>query len=149
MDKCEAKLQLQDLVDEFSFDVYDEYREVELSVIGQPKWKTMFGKKDYDGVIERFRKVRRDSAALDPEKIPDIDPGMREAKDTLRAALRAFRDLCDAQIKFQTMMKNKASGQKVSMSDSKLAARDINDKTGEMQRRITDLNIMYADYLEP
>jgi len=144
-----GKSVLQENIDHFNFDIIDEYKRVTIDVQNDSRFGSIFKKKNYDATIRQFTKVKTDALMIDVENIPTEDEGGEEIRNRFEKVLYKFNALCDAQIYFQTLMKKKAQKDgKIKMSECKIAARKINEKTALLQDATSNLDVIYADYLE-
>lgn len=142
------KKQLIDLVEMFYVDVVEEFKEGELQIIADSKFKSLFKKKDYDGNIMRLRKCKRQALEIDVRAVnlPNEDEEAREIAKRFERCLAIFNNLCDSYIQLQTALKRKANKEELKFSEYKEVFQKVQTARNTLNRALYDLDMVYTDY---
>ena len=106
----EYKKQLIGRIESFYVDVVEEFKEAELQIMADSKFRSIFKKKDYDGNIAKLRSCKKGAQKIRTTdlQIPKKDKTAAEVVRTFEASIRKFNALCDAYISLQDALKKKA-----------------------------------------
>jgi len=138
------------VVDRFYVDCIEEFKEAELKIVNDSKFRTMFRKKDYKGNVELLRKCKKRSHSL---KFPtgDIPKNDEESKDLIRQTEKSilqFNRLCDSYILMQLALQKKADGEAMSFKEYKQIYNRSQEDRVEMNKELAELDLLYTDYIE-
>lgn len=146
----EYKKRIKDTIDRFYVDCVEEFKEAELRIANDSKFRTIFRKKDYKGNIEILRGCKKNTRNL---RFPmgDIPKDDQLTKDLVRqteVCIRQFNRLCDSYIQMQTALDSKSKGKDLPYGEYK----DIYYRTQEdnvaMNRELKELDLLYTDFLD-
>ncbi len=137
-------------VNQFYVECVEEFKEAELKIASDSKFRTIFRKKDYKGNIELLKGCKKRAQHL---KFPtgDIPKGDTDSKELIRlteGAIRQFNRLCDAYIQMQIALQKKAQGEGVSYAEYKDIYRRSQEESVAMNRQLQELDLVYTDYME-
>ena len=137
-------------IDRFYVECIEEFKEAELKIAADSKFRSMFRKKDYDSNIEILRTCKSRSRSI---RFPtgDIDKGDEESKELIRhteRCIRQFNRLCDTYIQLQLALKKKSEGGALSYKEYIHVYNETRENWTEMNNELKELDIMYTDYTE-
>ncbi len=137
-------------IDRFYVECVEEFKEAELKITADSKFRSMFRKKDYDSNIDLLRSCKSSSRSI---RFPtgDIDKGDEASKELIRQTehcIRQFNRLCDTYIQLQLALKKKSEGSKLSYKEYMKIYSETQDSRREMNRELKELDILYTDYTE-
>lgn len=140
--------QLIDMTEKFYIDVVEEFKEGELQIIADSKFKSMFKKKDYDGNISHLRKCKKEALAIDVTQIdfPADDEESREVARRLERCLVVFNSLCDSYIQLQMALKKKSNREELKFSVYKEIFQKVQTARNTLNSALHDLDMVYTDY---
>lgn len=134
-------------VEHFYIDIIEEFKEVELQIIRDSKFKNVFGKKDYSGNIKKLKMCKK--LALDIKtKDLDIDPEGKNVVSLFNRCLAAFNKLCDNYTQQQVFLEKKSNKEDVKYSRYKEISQKIQIDRQALNESLHDLDIVYIDYTE-
>lgn len=142
------KKKLIDKVEMFYIDVIEEFKEAELMIAADCKFRSIFKKKDYDGHIKTLRACKKQCLAIDVEEksIPRDDVESREVVRRLERCLVIFSNLCDAYIQLQMLLKKKSEKEPVKFSQYNDMFKKVNEIRASLNDALHELDIIYTDY---
>ena len=138
------------MVNKFSIESVEEFKEAELLIARDSKFKSIRKKKDYGGHIAMLRKVKSKALKLDPKsvQIPEDDVDATYMRKTFEKCLVAFSAVCDGYIQMQMALKDKSEGSNLSYGPYK----EINNKVKAARIKLNDtldeMNIIYANFTD-
>ena len=96
----EYKKQLIKKIESFYVDVVEEFKEAELQIMADSKFRSIFKKKDYDGNIAKLRSCKKGAQKIRTTdlQVPKADKTTAEVVRTFESCIRRFNALCDAYI---------------------------------------------------
>ena len=140
--------QLIDMTEKFYIDVVEEFKEGELQIIADSKFKNMFRKKDYDGNIRHLRSCKKEALSIDVRQIefPAEDEESKEVAGRLEKCIVVFNSLCDSYIQLQVALKKKANKEELKFSEYKEIFQKVQTARNTLNSALHDLDIVYTDY---
>ena len=144
----EYKKRLIDRVESFYVDVVDEFKEAEMQVIADSRFKSLFRKKDYDGNIQHLKKCKKLALSIDVDDL-DIPKNDRQTGDILKAFERClviFNNLCDSHISLQVALKGKSEGKKLDINAYKELFQKLQTARNSLNSALHELDILYTDF---
>ena len=146
----EYKKKIIDTINDFYVDCIDEFKEAELKIANDSKFRKIFKKKDYGSNIEVLRNCKKNTRSL---KFPtgDIPKGDNETKELLRqteSCIRQFNRVCDSYIQMQLALQKKADGGEMSYHDYRLVYSRSQEDRVALNSELKELDILYSDYIE-
>lgn len=146
----EYKKKVIDAVDKFYVECIEEFKEAELRIANDSKFRKIFGKKDYSGNIALLRECRKRAQSV---KFPtgDLPKGDSASKDLIRqteVSIRQFNRMCDSYIQMQDALQKKANGASVSYKDYRQVYNRSQEDRIAMNRELKELDLLYTDYIE-
>lgn len=144
----EYKKQLIGRIESFYVDVVEEFKEAELQIMADSKFRSIFKKKDYDGNISKLRSCKKDAQKIRTTdlQIPKKDKTAAEVVRIFEASIRKFNALCDAYISLQDALKKKAQKQPLKYSEYNEIFRTMKEKREALNEELHELDIIYTDY---
>lgn len=137
-------------IEYFYIDIVEEFRETEQQIMNDSQFRSIFRKKDYDGNAAHLKQCRNAAQNISIKGIA-IDDGDESAQEVARRftqAVTSFRNLCDAHIQLQMLLKRKAQKEKIGFLEYKESFDKMNRARQETNRTLRDLDIVYTDYTE-
>lgn len=144
------KQKIIESVNRFYFDCVEEFREAEVRIANDSKFRRIFKKKDYGANIDLLRRCKKKAQSV---KFPtgDIPSSDAESKDIVHQCnecIRLFNKLCDAYVQMQTALQQKAQGKDLSYKEYNEIYHRAQKAHAMANSAIRDLDILYADYTE-
>ena len=140
---------LRKMVDEFNFEILDDYKIVTQKIKEESGFLGMFKKKQYDKHIRKLTDLRKRAGRINVDSIEANDELMRDICFLLKRVIADFDKLAGAQLNMQSKLKAKAEGDKsIKMSDVSPYMKIINETTDKMNKDLRKLDIRWADFLE-
>lgn len=143
------KKQIIDKVESFYLDVVEEFKEAELQIIRDSKFKMIFKKKNYDGNIDHLKKCKKMALAIDVDDI-DIPADDRLARQVVKAfekCLVHFNNLCDTHTRLQIGLKKKADGtEDLKFSAYKELFQRVQTARNSLNSALHEMDIVYTDF---
>ena len=149
-EKMEYKKKIIKVVDRFYVECIEEFKEAELKIANDSKFRTLFRKKDYDGNTELLRtcKDRARSLKFPLSEIPKDDQASRELIRHTELCIRQFNRLCDSYIQMQLALKKKAEGGQMPYKEYKSIYGKSQEDNAAMNKELKELDLLYTDYIE-
>lgn len=146
----EYKKKIISVVDRFYVECVEEFKEAELQIASDSKFRSIFRKKNYDGNVQLLRecKSRARSLRFPTGDIPRDDNASKELIRQTEGCIRQFNRLCDAYIQMQLALQKKAEGAKLSYSEYKEVYARSQEERVNMNRQLQELDMLYTDYIE-
>lgn len=146
----EYKNKIIQTVNQFYVDCIDEFKEAELKIANDSKFRRIFKKKDYGSNIELLRLCKKRARAL---RFPtgDIPKGDDASKELIRqteVSIRQFSRVCDAYIQLQLSLQKKAEGGDVPYAEYRKVYSKSQEERIAMNQELKELDILYTDYIE-
>lgn len=144
----EYKKQLIDRVENFYIGAVEEFKELELFLMADSKFKNMFKKKDYDGNIGKIKACKRQILKISTSDI-DIPKDDEESERIVIAfenCILGLNNLCDSYIQLQEALKRKSEGSNLKYSEYKNIFNKVQDNRGKLNSALHELDIIYTDY---
>ncbi len=138
-------------VDRFYFDSLEEFREAEAKIANDSRFRRLFKRKDYKGNIELLRRCKKNANAVKfpTGAIPADDDESRDIVHQCQESIRRFNQLCDAHIRMQSALQDKADGKDdMPYKEYKQIYYHTQECNARMNEAIKELDILYADYAE-
>ena len=146
----EYKKKIIKTVDQFYVDCISEFKEAEMKIANDSKFRRIFKKKDYKGNVEMLRACKKKTRDL---RFPtgDIQKGDTESKELIKnteSCIRQFNKLCDSYILLQLALQKKAEGGEMSYKEYMNIYRKTQEDSVAMNEALKELDILYTDYIE-
>ena len=143
------KKQIIDKVESFYLDVVDEFKEAEMQIIKDSKFKMIFKKKNYDGNIEHLKKCKKMALNIDVDdiEIPADDRMARQVVKAFEKCLVHFNNLCDTHTRLQMGLKGKAENkEQLKFSDYKELFQKVQTARNSLNSALHEMDLVYTDY---
>lgn len=146
----EYKKRIIQVIDRFYVDCVEEFKEAELKIARDSKFRRIFRKKDYGSNIQILRDCRKRTGSL---RFPmgDIPKEDQQTRDLIRqaeGAIRQFSRLCDAYVQMQISLQKKSEGEDVSYKDYREVYNRSQEERIAMNEQLAELDLLYTDYIE-
>ena len=142
------KKQLIEKIESFYIDVIEEFKEAELRIMADSKFRSIFKKKDYDGHIDTLRAFKKQVLAIesDSRSIPEDDTEAHEVVRRFERCLVIFAKLCDDYVQMQLLLKKKSEKEPVKFSQYNDMFKKVNETRASLNDALHELDIVYTDY---
>lgn len=143
------KKQIIDKVESFYLDVVEEFKEAEMQIIKDSKFKMIFKKKNYDGNIEHLKKCKKVALNIDVDdiEIPADDRMARQVVKAFEKCLVHFNNLCDTHTRLQMGLKGKAENkEQLKFSDYKELFQKVQTARNSLNSALHEMDLVYTDY---
>ena len=143
------KKQIIDKVESFYLDVVDEFKEAEMQIIRDSKFKMIFKKKNYDGNIEHLKKCKKMALNIDVDdiEIPADDRMARQVVKAFEKCLVHFNNLCDTHTRLQMGLKGKAENkEQMKFSDYKELFQKVQTARNSLNSALHEMDLIYTDF---
>lgn len=143
------KKQIIERVEEFYLDVVDEFKESEMQIINDSKFKMIFKKKNYDGNIENLKKCKKKALMIDSGniEIPADDVQARQVIKALGKCLVHFNNLCDTHIRLQNGLKGKAEKKEdLKFSAYKELFQKVQTARNSLNSALHEMDMIYTEF---
>jgi len=143
------KKQIIDKVESFYLDVVEEFKEAEMQIIKDSKFKMIFKKKNYDGNIEHLKKCKKMALNIDVDdiEIPADDRMARQVVKAFEKCLVHFNNLCDTHTRLQMGLKGKAENkEQLNFSDYKELFQKVQTARNSLNSALHEMDLVYTDY---
>lgn len=143
------KKQIIDKVESFYLDVVEEFKEAEMQIIKDSKFKMIFKKKNYDGNIEHLKKCKKMALNIDVDdiEIPEDDRMARQVVKAFEKCLVHFNNLCDTHTRLQMGLKGKAENkEQLKFSDYKELFQKVQTARNSLNSALHEMDLVYTDY---
>ncbi|MBR3788003.1 MAG: hypothetical protein IKJ85_06385 [Firmicutes bacterium] len=143
------KKQIIDKVESFYLDVVEEFKEAEMQIIKDSKFKMIFKKKNYDGNIEHLKKCKKVALNIDVDdiEIPADDRMARQVVKAFEKCLVHFNNLCDTHTRLQMGLKGKAENkEEMKFSDYKELFQKVQTARNSLNSALHEMDLVYTDY---
>ncbi len=143
------KKQIIDKVESFYLDVVEEFKEAEMQIIRDSKFKMIFKKKNYDGNIDHLKKCKKMALAIDVDdiEIPADDRLARQVVKAFEKCLVHFNNLCDTHTRLQIGLKKKADGtEDLKFSAYKELFQKVQTARNSLNSALHEMDIVYTDF---
>ena len=144
------RTELLNMINKFNIESVEEFKEAEMLIARDSRFKSIRKKKDYDGHVYMLRKVKNKALRIDPKSvsIPESDRETTELRKEFERCLMTFSAVCDGYIQMQLALKEKSEGAKISYGQYK----EINNKVRSARAKLNDnldaMNILYSTYTD-
>lgn len=138
-----------DKIESFYVDVVEEFKESEMQIIADSKFKMIFKKKNYDGNIENLKKCKKRALSIDTEdiEIPADDRTARQLIKAFEKCLVHFNNLCDTHTRLQISLKNKAENkEKLNFSSYKELFQKVQTARNSLNSALHEMDIIYTEF---
>ena len=143
------KKQIIDKIESFYLDVVEEFKEAEMQIIKDSKFKMIFKKKNYDGNIEHLKRCKKLALNIDVDdiEIPADDRMARQVVKAFEKCLVHFNNLCDTHTRLQMGLKGKAENkEQMKFSDYKELFQKVQTARNSLNSALHEMDLVYTDY---
>ena len=143
------KKQIIDKIESFYLDVVEEFKEAEMQIIKDSKFKMIFKKKNYDGNIEHLKRCKKMALNIDVDdiEIPADDRMARQVVKAFEKCLVHFNNLCDTHTRLQMGLKGKAENkEQMKFSDYKELFQKVQTARNSLNSALHEMDLVYTDY---
>lgn len=142
------KKQLTETIENFYINTIEEFKELELYLIADSKFKNIFKKKDYDGNLKKLRDCKRSvlKVSTDNIKIPENDGPALEIQTKFEHCILGLIGVCDAYIQLQEALKRKSEGRDLKYSEYKEIFNKVQARRDGLNGCLHELDIVYTDF---
>ena len=144
------RTELLNMINKFNIESVEEFKEAEMLIVRDSKFKSIRKKKDYDGHVSMLRKVKSKALRIDPKsvRIPDSDPETLQLRKEFEKCLLTFSAVCDGYVQMQMALKEKSEGAKISYGQYKEISNKVKSARAKLNDNLNEMNILYANYTD-
>lgn len=144
------RTELLNMINKFNIESVEEFKEAEMLIVRDSKFKSIRKKKDYDGHVRLLRKVKSKAMRIDPKTvmIPDSDAETLQLRKEFEKCLLTFSAVCDGYVQMQLALKEKSEGAKISYGQYKEINNKVRAARSKLNDNLNELNILYSNYTE-
>ena len=144
------RTELLNMVNKFSIESVEEFKEAELLIARDSKFRSIRKNKDYDGHIRLLRKVKSKAMKLDPKsvQIPENDVDATYMRKTFEQALVTFYAVCDGYVQMQMALKGKSEGADLSYGQFKEINNKVRSVRAKLNSNLQEMDIVYANFTD-
>lgn len=138
------------VIDKFYVECVEEFKEAELKILNDSKFRSIFRKKNYDAHISLLKdcKDRARKLRFPTGDIPKDDQITKDLLSQTEKCIRQFAKMCDAYIQMQVALKEKSAGAKLDFKEYNAIYRRSQEEQAAMNDELRELDILYSDYIE-
>ncbi|MDO4745925.1 MAG: hypothetical protein Q4B18_05160 [Bacillota bacterium] len=143
------KKQIIEKIESFYVDVVEEFKESEMQIIADSKFRMIFKKKNYDGNIENLKKCKKMALSIDVDdiEIPAEDKLARQVVKAFEKCLVHFNNLCDTHTRLQMGLKKKAENKEdMKFSAYKELFQKVQTARNSLNSALHEMDIVYTDF---
>lgn len=142
------KKELVERIEKFYVEIIEEFKEAELKIAADSKFKSMFKKKDYDGNIAKLRLCKKSCMEIETDdlKVPAEDKLASDVLKDFERCLLIFTFLCDSYVQLQAALKKKANKEELKLSEYKDIFNKVQATRVNLNNALHDLDIDYTEY---
>lgn len=146
----EYKQKIIKTVDRFYVDCIEEFKEAELKIANDSRFRKIFQKKDYGSNIALLKKCKKRAQSLKfpTGDIPKDDDVSKDLIHHTENCIRQFNRLCDSYVSLQLALQCKANGEKMTYKEYKSIYNRTQEDRVDMNKALKELDILYTDYIE-
>lgn len=144
------RTELLNMVNKFNIESVEEFKEAELRIARDSKFKSIRKKKDYDGHVQMLRKVKSKALRIDPKsvQIPEDDIETNQLRKAFETCMLTFSAVCDGYIQMQLALKEKSEGAKVSYGQYKELNNKVRSARAKLNDCLDEVNILYSNFTD-
>ncbi len=144
------RTELLNMINKFNIESVEEFKEAEMLIVRDSKFKSIRKKKDYDGHVRMLRNVKSKAMRIDPKavKIPDSDAETLQLRKEFEKCLLTFSAVCDGYVQMQMALKEKSEGAKISYGQYKEINNKVRAARAKLNDNLNEMNILYSNYTE-
>ena len=144
------RTELLNMVNKFNIESVEEFKEAEMLIVKDSKFRSIRKKKDYGGHINMLRRVKNKALKLDPKsvKIPEDDVDAVYLRKTFEQALVTFCGVCDGYIQMQMALKRKTEGADLSYGQFKEINNKVRSVRAKLNSNLQEMDIVYANFTD-
>lgn len=143
-------MDLVNAIEYFFTDIFEGQKDLDLKVYVEASPKNIFKKKDYEGNIREYKRLKDLALRIDTESIEtdENDYELMELFCIFEETLALYNLYTDRGIAVQDFLRRKAAGEKPANSEYKEATSRQKSAAAAFSRSYNDLSVAYADYMQ-
>ena len=134
----------------FFTDIFEGQKDLDLKVYVEASPKNIFKKKDYEGNIKEYKRLKNLALQIDTDsfEIDENDYELMELSCMFDEMLALYNLYTDRGIAVQDFLRRKAAGEKPANSEYKEATSKQKSTAAAFSRSYNDLSVAYSDYMQ-
>lgn len=143
-------MDLLNTMEYFFTDIFESQKDLDLKVYVEASPKNIFKKKDYEGNIKEYKRLKNLALQIDTEAI-EVDQNDYELMELFcmfDEMLALYNLYTDRGIAVQDFLRRKAAGEKPANSEYKDVTTKQKSTAAAFSRSYNDLSVAYADYIQ-
>ncbi len=143
-------MNLINAIEYFFTDIFESQKELDLKVYVEASPKNIFKKKDYEGNIKEYKRLKDLALQIDTDSIEadEDDYELMELFCIFEETLALYNMYTDRGIAVQDFLRRKAAGEKPANSEYKEATSKQKSTAAAFSRSFNDLSVAYSDYMQ-
>ncbi len=143
-------MDLLNTIEYFFTDIFESQKDLDLKVYVEASPRNIFKKKDYEGNIREYKRLKDLALRIDTESIEtdENDCELMELFCMFEETLALYNLYTDRGIAVQDFLRRKAAGEKPANSEYKEATSRQKSAAASFSRSYNDLSAAYADYVQ-
>ncbi len=143
-------MDLLNTIEYFFTDIFESQKDLDLKVYVEASPRNIFKKKDYEGNIREYKRLKDLALRIDTESIEtdENDCELMELFCMFEETLALYNLYTDRGIAVQDFLRRKAAGEKPANSEYKEATSRQKSAAASFSRSYNDLSVAYADYVQ-
>lgn len=143
-------MDLLNAMEYFFTDIFEGQKDLDRKVYVEASPKNIFKKKDYEGNIKEYKRLKNLALQIDTEsfEIDESDYELMELSCMFDEMLALYNLYTDRGIAVQDFLRRKAAGEKPANSEYKEATSKQKSTAAAFSRSYNDLSVAYADYMQ-
>ena len=144
------RTELINMINKFNIESVEEFKEAELLIAHDSKFRSIRKKKDYDGHVRKLRQVKSKALRIDPKSvsIPESDAETIQLRKEFEKCLLTFSAVCDGYVQMQLILKEKSEGANISYGQFKEINNKVKAARAKLNDNLDEMNITYSNFTE-
>lgn len=144
------RTELLNMINRFNVESVEEFKEAEMLILKDSKFRSIRKKKDYGGHVAMLKKVKGKALRIDPKTvvIPESDKETLQLRKAFEHCLVTFSAVCDSCVQMQLALKEKAEGADISYGQYKEIHNKIRSARAKLNEDMHEMDILYSDYAQ-
>ena len=144
------RTELVNMINRFNVESVEEFKEAEMLILKDSKFRSIRKKKDYGGHVTMLKKVKGKALRIDPKTvaIPESDKEALQLRKAFEHCLVTFSAVCDSYVQMQLALKEKAEGADISYGQYKEIHNKIRSARAKLNEDMHEMDILYSDFAQ-
>ncbi|NLD20452.1 MAG: hypothetical protein GX663_09470 [Clostridiales bacterium] len=142
------KKELVNRIEKFYVEIIEEFKEIEMQIAADSRFKSVFKKKDYEGNIVKLKLCKKACVEIETDdiEIPKTDKLALDVMKNFERSLLIFNFLCDSYVQLQAALNRKANKEALKFSEYKELFNKVQATRVNLNNALHELDIDYTEY---